>query len=622
MRLAIILGAVATVSASTLREDTPSATARLLAGAYHEARALVTSGDQLTETERLHHVAHRLSFGPRPGQIDAMRRMGIDRWIEQQLDPERIRDTPGDELSAAYHHLHKTPAQLAQEFPPPNVLLRAAQRGGQVDSAALRREARERRTLDRELMSARLARAVVSERQLNEVMVDFWLNHFSVFIGKNQRMRYALPAYEYTAIRPHVLGNFRELLGSVAHSSAMLIYLDNAQSVADSGQQTTGRAVSAAQRRRIEQRMSEEQRQRATELAARRPKGLNENYARELLELHTLGVDGGYTQQDVIDVARALTGWTVVPPNAAAQRTMQSGGARLRRAAPQLVVDGDFLFNPATHDAGAKQVLGVKLKAGRGMEDGEHVLDILAAHPATARHIARKLTVRFISDDPPASIIDRAADTFTRTQGDIRAVVRTIVTSPEFYERAAYRAKVKSPFELIVSSVRALGGSADTTMLTAAVATRLGQPIYGRQTPDGWPETGGEWMNTGAILTRINLGMFVAAGRLPGARITTVPELAALQTARASREAQIDGVVDALLGGSVSNETREVLLTGENPMLGKSETPAQEPMMRRGQQAGDRRPLGAQLQLGANRSLTPLEQLVGLALGSPEFQRR
>ncbi|MFP5356736.1 MAG: DUF1800 domain-containing protein, partial [Gemmatimonadota bacterium] len=277
---------------------------------------------------------------------------------------------------------------------------------------------------------------------------------------------------------------------------------------------------------------------------ARRPRGLNENYARELLELHTLGVDGGYTQQDIIEVARALTGWTIRPP--------RSGTSA-------------FVFNGATHDAAEKVVLGTRLSAGRGIEDGEQVLDLVARHPSTARFIARKLAVRLVSDTPPAALVERAAATFQRTDGDIREVVRTIVTSPEFFSRANYRAKVKSPFEVVVSAARALGARPDTTAFTATVVGRLGQPIYGHQAPDGWPETGGEWMNTGAILQRINFGLTIAASRIPGARLSWWEPYARLHAA--PRETQVDAVIDLLLGGEASPETRKILATGENPIL-------------------------------------------------------
>jgi uncharacterized protein (DUF1800 family) len=272
----------------------------------------------------------------------------------------------------------------------------------------------------------------------------------------------------------------------------------------------------------------------------------------------------------VIEVARALTGWSIDQ----------------RR--------GEFVFRPPLHDADEKLVLGHRIRAGRGIEDGEQVLDILARHPATARHIAGKLAVRFVSDSPPPELVARAAETFRRTGGDIRAVVRTIVTSPQFFSRAAYRTKVKSPFELVTSALRAVNAEIDTTPQTAQIVARLGQPIFGRQTPDGWPETGGEWMNAGAILNRINFGLAVAAGRVPGARLDSWTHAAWL--ARAGREAQVEGVVRTLLSGEASPETWTVLRSGENPLAGREAT--------------------------GTVALEGLAQVIGLALGAPEFQRR
>ena len=296
-------------------------------------------------------------------------------------------------------------------------------------------------------------------------------------------------------------------------------------------------------------------------------------------------MDGGYTQQDIIEVARALTGWTVRPP---------------RTGEPT------FWFNGAAHDAGDKRVLGTRLVAGRGIEDGEQVLDLLARHPSTARFIARKLAVRFVSDSPPGALVERAADVFRRTDGDIREVVRAIVTSPEFFSRTAYRAKVKSPFEVVVSAARALGATADTTAVSSLAVARLGQPIYGHQAPNGWPETGEAWMNTGAILSRINFGLTVAASRLPGARMSGWPPYTTLR--RAPREAQVAGVIDSFLGGEASKETRDILVSGENPLMKGAQDAADE--------AAD------QKRLNAPRHLAGLDQIIGLALGSPEFQRR
>lgn len=568
-----------------------------------DARPLATERDpnralprELTREEQVRHVLGRLAFGPRPGDVERVTGMGVDRWIAQQLEPARIPDRAMEHMLASYATLDRNAGELLRDFPPPAALLaRRRLRGDTLaatDSAALRAMARENRRLLGEVMSARVARAVGSERQLQEVMTDFWLNHFSVFAGKGQ-LRYYLADYEREAIRPHALGRFRDLLGAVAKSPAMLLYLDNAQSVADSTHPTLANRGGAMRQRRVaaamarrRATMSEEQRRRLDAIQARRPRGLNENYARELLELHTLGVDGGYTQRDIIEVARALTGWSVRPP-----RTGRSA----------------FQFNGAAHDAGAKEVLGTHLRAGRGMEDGEEVLDLLARHPSTARFIARKLAVRFVSDTPPASLVDRAADAFRRTDGDIREVVRTIVTSPEFFSRPAYRAKVKSPFEVVVSAARALGAASDTSAVSALMVGRLGQPIYGHQAPDGWPETGEPWMNTGAILQRINFGLAIAASRIPGARVASWPPYDRLRDA--PREAQVDAVVDAFLGGQASPETREILVRGENPLLGRDEADPAPPG--RPERPRARAP-----------RLAGLDQVIGLALGSPEFQRR
>lgn len=421
-----------------------------------------------------------------------------------------------------------------------------------------------------EVQSARIGRALITEHQLEEVVTEFWLNHFSVFAGKNQLMRYSLAEYENKAIRPRALGKFRDLLGAVAKSPAMLYYLDNWQSAADSG------------RPRLE----------TPRLAQARNRGLNENYGRELLELHTLGVDGGYTQSDVIQVARALTGWTFLP--------QQPNARQLRRpaVAARLPEPGVFYFNPQVHDAGAKTVLGQPLRAGRGIEDGEQVLDIVARHPATARHIATKLARRFVSDDPPDELIDRAAEAFTRTDGDIREVVRLIITSPEFFSSASFRSKVKTPFEVVVSALRALDAAPDPTPRTAQIVQHVGQPIYGRATPDGWPDVASEWMGTGAILNRINFGFAVGARRVPGARPTGWPGADSLVTA--SREAQVDAVIAAFLGGRVSVETREILINGTNPLQRGTPTDRERPIP----------------------PVQDLAQLVGLALGAPEFQRR
>jgi len=566
-----------------------------------------TEPREQTADQQVRHALDRLGFGPRPGDVARVREMGVDRWIALQLAPDHVPDASTDALVASafetYHADTRELVSLAQAGQQA-IRQRARQAAQQGDTAnrremraealrddpQLREQLRRGRRIVGDVQAVKLARAVASERQLEEVMADFWENHFSVFAGKGQTRNF-IPSYDRDVIRPRALGRFRDLLGAVAKSPAMLFYLDQFQSTVDSAHSPLRNARFARTR------------------PGGRARGLNENYARELLELHTLGVDGGYTQRDVIEVARALTGWTMNP--------RQGAG---------------FVFRPEIHDADAKVVLGHRLAAGRGIEDGEEVLDIVARHPATARFIARKLAVRFVSDDPPPALVERAAATFRRTDGDIRETVRTIVTSPEFFSRAAYRAKVKSPFELVASALRAVGARPDTTPRSAQLVAFLGAPIFGHQAPNGWPETGDSWMNAGAILNRINFGLALAGGRLPGASIAQWPDAARLRGA--PREQQVDAVVSAFLGGQASPDTREILIKGENPLaaklaaqgVGAAETPMTEsnddqqmtPMQEtiRGRQGMRPAPLGRPVQLEG------LAQVVGLAIGAPEFQRR
>ena len=555
-----------------------------------------------TADEQVHHVLNRLAFGARLGDVEAVRAMGVDAWIERQLHPERIDDAATRQFLTRFATLGQSAEQLYAAYPPAIALqAQLARRGGEptaADSARVRQQARQSQLFTAELIGSRVARAVLSERQLEEVLVDFWSNHFTVFQGKD-RTRYYLPEYDATVIRPHVLGDFRTLLGAVARSGAMLYYLDNWQSVADSGRpvlqpvsrQAVQRRAGAVRRIAQQRGASAAQMQQLQPLQQRR-RGLNENYARELMELHTLGVDGGYTQDDVINVARALTGWTL-------------------DRGPQ---GGRFVFWPQVHDAGEKVILGQTFPAGRGIEEGEAVLDLLARHPKTAEFIASKLARRFVSDTPPPALVQRATATFTRTKGDIREVVRTIVTSPEFFSAAAYRAKVKSPFELVTSTLRAMQAAPDATPRAALLVARLGQPIFGHQAPNGYPETGEAWMNTGAILNRINFGMAAASGRVPGVRLGQWP--AAKTLASLPREQQVDGVIRELFGGAVSTDTRQVLLTGTNPFLQATVAKA-DPLL-----VDDDDAAMAPAVRGRPSAPTGLAQIVGLALGAPEFQRR
>ncbi|MGI9141319.1 MAG: DUF1800 domain-containing protein [Gemmatimonadaceae bacterium] len=571
--------------------------------------------------QQIIHALNRLAFGPRPGDVQRVRAMGLDQWIDQQLHPERIPDSRVQPELARYPTFGRQENDLLQQYA-------AAQRDrrqiradsgallSREDSIALRQRGEQLRGVVTDLQSAKVARAVASERQLQEVMTDFWFNHFNVFIRKGGPQPFYMRSYEQ-GIRERSFGTFRDLLGFVAKSPAMLFYLDNARSMADSGQPTLVslemRSRMEAQARRRGRRMPQQPRQPQPQ-AQRRRQGLNENYGRELLELHTLGVDGGYTQQDVIEVARALTGWTIRQP--------QEGGG--------------FIFRPVMHDAAPKTVLGRRLAGGRGIEDGEQVLDIVARHPSTARYIATKLARRFVSDTPSTVLIDRVAAVFTRTDGDIRETVRSIVTSPEFFAASAYRSKVKSPFEVVVSAARALGAEPDPTPRSAGAIALLGQPLYLHQAPNGYPETGDAWINTGSILNRINFGLAVAAGRLPGLSVDKSPFAPEVTTA--PREQQVDAVVSALLGGSASPDTRAILLSGNHPMIAsgavgraaaeRTESENTEVEMMASQPQARRRPgaaAGRNAVMGRPGQIPQLQgfaQIVGLALGSPEFQRR
>jgi uncharacterized protein (DUF1800 family) len=603
---------------------------------------------ELPADQQIIQALNRLTFGSRPGDALKVRAIGLDNWIDQQLRPEKINDSQMEQFVAKYGALNRDQNDLLRQYAEQQRARQQVRREradttramSAADSMAMRQQLQQQFNLTRQvvtqLQSSRVARAVASERQLQEVMTDFWENHFNIYAQKGGPEPYYLTDFDQNVIRPRALGKFRDLLEAVAQSPAMLFYLDNARSMADSTRPTLNAQGGARGIRVVPMRRgglgammgamrAEEQmrRQQQQQQQQRQRQGLNENYGRELLELHTLGVDGGYTQQDVINVARAFTGWTIKPP-------------------PQ---GGGFIFRPQVHDAGEKIVLGHKLAAGRGMEDAEDVLDILAKSPATARFISFKLARRFVSDSPSKALVDHAAQVYLRTDGDIREVLRAIITSPEFFSQRAFRSKVKSPFEVVVSAMRALNAAPDSTPRSAQVIAFLGQPIFGHQAPNGWPETGEAWMNTGAILNRINFGMAVAAGRLPGVDVRAIPALDTIRSA--PRDKQVDAVVATILNGMVSPDTRAVLVSGEHPLLangaggnaihdmsppdtvandagmsGQEMADGGNPGRVRPNQNGGARRVALQGRGFANLpQLSGLPQIVGLALGSPEFQR-
>ena len=409
----------------------------------------------LTERQRALHALNRLAFGPRPGDVEKVMTAGVHVWINQQLHPESIPDRTVETRVQNLPTLRMTNAEIMQEFYAPIVQARRERKGGE-DAAAESQQMKEAQKKSREvvedLVSQRIIRAAQSERQLNEVMVDFWFNHFNVFVGKGID-RFMLTSYERDTIRPHVWGRFADLLMATAKSPAMLFYLDNARSHAG---------------------------------------GLNENYAREIMELHTLGVDGGYTQQDVTELARVFTGWTID------QRT------------------GSFIFRPRLHDMGSKTVLGVRLPAGGGMEEGERMIRVLAHHPATAHHIALQLCQRLVSDDPPKALVDRVAKRFLDTDGDLRQSVKAVIDSREFWDPKDYRAKLKSPFQYVISAVRAVNATVDNPLPLARALQQIGEPLYGAQPPTGYSDKADVWSNAGALMNRLNFAVALANNQVPG----------------------------------------------------------------------------------------------------------
>ena len=518
---------------------------------------------QLAGDQKILQALNRLTWGPRPGDVQEVKSMGLKKWIDRQLHPESIAENPVlDEKLKTLDTLTMSSAELVRNYPTPQMVRQmvngqipfpadpdrklmltklmerfeqrqakggdAAAAPNAVNGKALsdllspqqlrslrqgtvqqRLEAFQtipkekqddaigampqglrqglfaiappelRRRLEmangpqqmvaRDLSEGKLLRAVYSNRQLDEVLVDFWFNHFNVYLDKGAD-RYLVTEYERDVIRPHVLGKFKELLEAAAKSPAMLFYLDNWQSVGPDAPQARGRKGA---------------------------RGLNENYGRELLELHTLGVDGGYTQADVTEAARCFTGWTIRQPQ----------------------LGGEFTFNERVHDGGEKTVLGVRIPAGGGMSDGEKVLDIVAHHPATARFISKKLAMRFVADEPPASLVDRMAETFRKTDGDLRAVMKTMLESREFFSQGAYRGKLKSPLEVVASAVRAVSGDVDYAFPLANQVAQLGQPLYRKQEPTGYANSSKEWLNSGGLLARMNFALQLADNKVPGVKV-------------------------------------------------------------------------------------------------------
>ena len=505
-------------------------------------------GPGLTARDSAFHALNRLAYGARPREADSVAKVGVMRWIEQQLDADHISDSRLAQREHEFKILHYDRGDLAERFRTAQLERQRLQRemkAGDTTNLDTVGPMREFRDLGGQLQQLAIVRAAVSERQLREVMVDFWTNHFNVFVGKGAD-RFLLPSYIEETIRPHALGRFEDSLIATARSPAMLFYLDNAQSVAP-GSAPPRPMMSPFRRPRFGMNEMNEERRR------RQPTGINENYARELMELHTLGVDGGYTQQDVINVARIFTGWSIQPPERGA----------------------GFSYHDWAHDQGDKVVLGQKFESD-GEDEGVRLLKFLASQHATMHHVSAKLCARFVADEPPDGCVDAAVAAWQKTHGDIRAVLRAIFTSPDFWAPQVVRAKVKTPLEFVVSAVRAAGIEPDSTPRLAQLVGRLGEPLYQQPAPTGYAETEAHWVNSGALLARMNAALMLAK---QCSSIPTVPDHSQL----------VEAIDQKLLGGTMSAHTKSVILE----QLADINDPEQA------------------------RTLA-----VGLALGGPDFQRQ
>jgi uncharacterized protein (DUF1800 family) len=594
----------------------------VMVGAQRRVQRDAKKERSMTEDRRIAQVVSRLTFGARPGDFERVKAMGVDAFIAQQLDPDSIDD---EALQAKLGKLPTlamaTPVIIEQYTPPKPVASPSpspspvkpiektspspvAQNSGQTITTGAGEAVQAEMKMDSmkndagkmtglpnplpepspspaatpkpmppaknpqmvvtELQRAAMLRAVYSERQLYELMVDYWENHFSIFAYKDAD-RYLLTSFDRDTIRPFALGRFRDLLGATAHSPAMLFYLDNWQSSLQRNYPAT------------------------KDKPARTTGGVNENYARELMELHTLGVDGGYTQKDVQEVARCFTGWTIQKPNE----------------------EGLFLFRPGAHDDGEKIVLGHRIPAGGGISDGERVLDILATHPSTAGLIATKLARRFISDEPPQSVIDRAAKVFLKTDGSIRETLRAIITSPEFFSAATYRAKVRTPFEYVVAALRALNAQTEVDPALVDWTRRMGQQVFGRLTPDGYPDRAEQWMAPGSMLERFNFANALATNRIKGTRI----DISRLLSDGDDARSVANHLTRALLMDDLSPQTRQALAN----ISQKIPTVCAPNVSVKGVSYASEKDKEAK---PAQPCVAEIAEEITILIGSPEFQRR
>lgn len=637
----------------------------------------------ITDDQKILHVLNRLGFGARPGDVEKVKATGLKKYLEQQLNAS---STDSAEVAARlknFEVLNMETSAIFAKYPNPGALIRNLEGGRRnaANNAANNqannpqnadqmtedeRKARQEKLrgyyqeyglrpanqITQQMQMSRIIRATYSENQLEEQMVDFWMNHFNVFAGKSA-VKWFIPSYERDVIRKNALGNFKDLVTGTAQHPAMLFYLDNFQSVSPDAQANNanrngnqrlqrmlannGGQINERQRERMRARgLTDEQIDKRVERVKnmannqqKNKRGINENYARELMELHTLGVDGGYTQADIVEVAKAFTGWTIADPRgyrkAAANDIQDKENKaidRLRRmtGVPDDLESGEFYFNENWHDKSTKTVLGQKVSEG-GMKDGLKVIDILVSQPATAKFISKKLAVKFVNDNPSDDLVNKMAQAFQKSNGDIKTVLRAMMDSPEFYAPENYRAKIKTPFELLVSSLRALDADVKPSPALLGLLNKMGEPLYGYQAPTGYPDTAEDWVNTGALLERMNFAVALSSNRIPQTKVN----LAKFEAN--SRQEILNKVIGEVLQNEISANTKTTLLKQiEQPLpevkLTETTDETDTAMMMQNGNGQGRRAQMRQARLNNPSGNAEVFKVVGLLLGSPEFQRQ
>ncbi len=589
----------------------------------------------LSEREAAEHLLSRLSFGGRPGEVEKLLAMGLEKWVQLQLE-RSLPDTEVEKRLSGFDALSLDNETIVNRYLNAGQVLRMMQKNGTLsrDSMAKLEKADYRKDLlklmqekglklpqelNRQLFAQKLIRAVYSENQLQELMTDFWFNHFNVSVTKGQSQPFVL-TYERDAIRPHTMGKFESLLKATAQHPAMLFYLDNASSGSDNNDMNQRIKKMAPANSKL-----------------RKAAGLNENYAREVMELHTLGVDGGYMQADVTELARALTGWTVRP------MVKDGYGARLsklqqsREGKNMATTEGDFLFLAVRHDQGEKTVLGKKYPSNGGLNEGLQVMHQLATHPSTARFICKKIATRFVSDTPSATLITAMADVFTQSGGDIKQTMIAMLNSRDFWKKEVLRIKIKSPFELVVSAIRATNADLKNTNQLNDWCARMGQKIYSYAAPTGFPDKASFWVNTGSLLNRMNFGLAIGAQRISGVAVNLLalnnnhePESIedALKTYSAIllpgrnqteninrltnlvRDEALQSRLDKALASTQSASTTQEDMTGGAEMMDEEMAPKMG--------KGKEKKMPA-MEAGVSGQVA---HVVGIIIGSPEFQRK